>query len=67
MKKPIIARNILTTAATDSNDKIDELRLENKFSLSHLDTPANCISGGLSKVLLSCITFPPSSFFYCSN
>jgi hypothetical protein len=50
MKNPIIARNTLTTAAIESTVRIEELMLENKFSLSHLDTPANCTSGGLSRV-----------------
>jgi hypothetical protein len=50
IKKPIIDLNTLTTAATEITVKIEELKLENKFSLSHLDTPANCTSGGLSKV-----------------
>ena len=50
MKNPIMARNTPTTAPIDKIVRIDELKLENKFSLSHLDTPANCTSGGLSRV-----------------
>ena len=48
--------------------RIPEPKLENKFSLSHLLTPANCISGGASCIFISSLIISQQSLtFYCSN